>query len=737
MVAGEAFDLHYRDIMECIKALFGDPELSEHLILAPEQHYVDKDQTIRHYCDLYTGKWWWSTQKEIEKERPGATIIPVIISSDKTQVTLFRNKAAYPIYMTIGNIPKHIRRKVSNQTQVLIGYLPTTKLEHITSDASRRRTIANLYHASVQYILKPLEEAGATGVPIKSGAGSWHQCHPLYAIFSGDYQEQVLSTMCKYTECPKCDIDHKQMGEGAQAAFNLRDPNTVLDALESFDPENPGEFIQNCKEAKIKPIVNPFWKNLPYSDPFQAICPDLLHQVFQGLVKYLVAWLTKAYGATELDARCRRLPPNHHIRLFMKGITHLSHLSGKEHKQICSFLLGLVIDAPCQEGDASHKAKLLRTVVGALNFIYLAQYPCHTDATLQLLEEELQDFNSDRDVLIELGIREDFNIMKLHFFEHYRALIELFGPLDGVNTEYFERLHIDFVKEAYRATNHKDEYWQMVLWLERKEKILRHTKYINWLLHPHRQDNEKKKINCQPKPAWQLRMTKHPSIKSVSIETVIREYGAVHFREAFARFIITTQHTNITSAELEKRAEHITLPTRNLPVYHRIKFIDPSSSQILDSIHVQPKKICAHNREMPARFDTALINDGRGQKIGVKGYRVAQVRVVFTLPDRVKREFPPECQAALSQHLAYVEWFTNFPSKPELNHKLYKLKRSYIHGDRLVSIIPVRNIARSVHLFPKFGRVAQREWTWSTVLEKCSTFFVNSFSDPAMYVFVV
>ena len=297
--------------MECIKTLFGDPELAEHLILTPERHYVDEDQTIRHYCDLYTGKWWWSTQQEIEKESPGATIIPVIISSDKTQVTLFKNKAAYPIYMTIGNIPKHIRRKPSHQSQVLIGYLPTTKLEHITNDASRRRTIANLYHASVKYILKPLEEVGEAGRPMKTGAGSWHRCHPLYAIFSGDYQEQVLATMCKYTECPQCDIDHDKMGEGG--AFKLRDANTVLDALESFDPENPGEFVQKCKEAKIKPIVNPFWKDLPYSDPFQAISPDLLHQVFQGLVKYLVAWLTKAYGAAELDARCRRLPPNHHI----------------------------------------------------------------------------------------------------------------------------------------------------------------------------------------------------------------------------------------------------------------------------------------------------------------------------------------------------------------------------------------------------------------------------------------
>ena len=353
------------------------------------------------------------------------------------------------------------------------------------------------------------------------------------------------------------------------------------------------------------------------------------------------------------------------------------------------------------------------------------------------LKKHFKSFEENRDVLIDLGIREHFNIMKLHFFKHYRALIELFGPLDGINTEYFERLHIDFVKEAYRATNHKDEYWQMVLWLERKEKILRHTKYINWLLHPHPLENPKKSINCQPKSPWQPRMTKHPSVKSVSIDTLIQEYGAVHFREAFARFIVMTQYPNITSAELEKRAGDVYLPTRNLPVYHRIKFIDPSSSKILDSIHVQPKKIGAHNRQIPARFDTALINDGRGQRIGVKGYRVGQVRVVFTLPDHVIRQFAPVCQAALSQHLAYVEWFTNFPSKAESNHQLYKLKRSFTHGDRLVSIVPVRNIMRSTHLFPKFGPVAPRAWTWSNVLEDCSTFFVNSFSDPNMYVFVV
>jgi hypothetical protein len=65
-------------------------------------------------------------------------VIPVILSSDKTQLTLFRSKMAYPVYLTIGNIPKEIWRKPSRHAQILVAYIPTTKLEDITNQAGHR-----------------------------------------------------------------------------------------------------------------------------------------------------------------------------------------------------------------------------------------------------------------------------------------------------------------------------------------------------------------------------------------------------------------------------------------------------------------------------------------------------------------------------------------------------------------------------------------------------------------------
>jgi hypothetical protein len=103
-------------------------------------------------------------QEQLEKDTPGATIVPIIISSDKTQLTLFRNKSAYPLYMTIGNIRKEIRRKPSSRAYVLLAYLPTTRLEAETNQAARRRMLSNLYHACMSKILEPLREAGKSGV---------------------------------------------------------------------------------------------------------------------------------------------------------------------------------------------------------------------------------------------------------------------------------------------------------------------------------------------------------------------------------------------------------------------------------------------------------------------------------------------------------------------------------------------------------------------------------------------
>lgn len=124
--------------------------------------------------------------------------------------------------------------------------------------------------------------------------------------------------------------------------------------------------------------------------------------------------------------------------------------------------------------------------------------------------------------------------------------IRLFGTTDSFNTEATKCLHIDFAKEVYQATNHKDKFVQMTRWLERKEKVLCHANFMLWKSwHPTCVPSQ---VSACQEIYWhspnlpkslQLRMTCNPSQKYVSLEDVTSplHYNAQFFVPALTHFI--------------------------------------------------------------------------------------------------------------------------------------------------------------------------------------------------------
>ncbi|KAI0351066.1 hypothetical protein OH77DRAFT_1411790, partial [Trametes cingulata] len=767
IIGGECFEFFYRNIIDCVRALFSDPEFAGILVFRPERHYADEDHQVRVYFDMHTGEWWWSTQEQLDSERPGATIVPIIISSDKTQLTLFGSKTAYPVYMTIGNLPKHIRRKPSRGGQILLAYLPSTNLSHITNQAARRRALANLFHGCLTRVLAPLKDAGIAGINLISGDGTAHRGHPIFAMHIGDYPEQLLVTGCKKGECPKCPVDPEDIGEPCTQPGALRDLERVLVALGRFDEDDMPGFYRECRAAGIKPIPHPYWKDLPYVNIYRSITPDVLHQLYQGVVKHVLSWLKAAYGTEEIDARCRRLPPNHNVRLFVNGISKLQRVTGKEHEDICRVLLGLIVGLPLAGGVSP--IRLVRAVRAILDFLNLAQYPAHTPATLRLLHHALQRFHDNKSIFVDLGIRAHFKIPKLHSLAHYASSIRLFGTTDNYDTQYTERLHIDFAKDAYRATNFKDEFPQMTLWLERREKVLRHEAFIRWRLtildidRP-ASSSARTSTNLQPSSAlprpendisantvrsdlissntgpYRIHIAQYPSVKAVSFDHAASQYGATYLRDALARFIIHFRNPDLDHRQVERASAAIYFNFRTVPVFHKMKIALEDvqgfgvMEELRDVVHARPARKDTQGRPVPARFDTVLVNDGTGGETGVTGYRVGQVRMVFKLPRKSHSRLFPNLPEP-PEHLAYVEWFTAF-TQPDPAHGMYKVSRCRRarDGARLASVIEVRHIRRSCHLFPQFGPVAAREWSSSNVLDECSTFWVSPFTDRHMYM---
>jgi len=173
----------------------------------------------------------------------------------------------------------------------------------------------------------------------------------------------------------------------------------VLDALDQLGTP---EYASLCHKANIKPIQHPFWEDLPYVNIFRSITPDILHQLHQGVVKHLIGWLKNACGAFVIDKQVQRLPPNHSIQIFTKGISTLSRVSGTEHRQISSFLLSTLIDIQLPNGVSP--VPLIRATRAILDFLYLAQYPIHTSETLASLEAALNEFHENKHMFETLGI---------------------------------------------------------------------------------------------------------------------------------------------------------------------------------------------------------------------------------------------------------------------------------------------------------------------------------------------
>jgi len=326
-------------------------------------------------------------------------LAPVIIATDKTQLTQFSsNKSAYPIYMTLGNIPRAIRRKPSQQACFLLGYLSVDKI--LKDDLSSREVSSRaqrLFHDSLRFILAPLKKAGTEGIEIIGGDGSVRLVFPVLACYVADYPEQCLVTCSKYGTCPKCQARSDELAELKKSMARTQTwTMEIIDQAKASTQSNSA-FKTKCMEDGVGgSVFLPFWHGFPHCDIHHSITPDVLHQLYQGVFKHMVEWLGDLMAEEELDACIRSLPPCYGLRHFKNGWSSLGQVTGKDRKHMARVLLGCMIGKVPRGVIISYRS--------LLDFIYLAQYPSHDDSTLTYMDEALKKFHRHKEVLFNLGI---------------------------------------------------------------------------------------------------------------------------------------------------------------------------------------------------------------------------------------------------------------------------------------------------------------------------------------------
>ena len=127
---------------------------------------------------------------------------------------------------------------------------------------------------------------------------------------------------------------------------------------------------------------------------------------------HVLKWLKLTVGQTELDRCLIAQPKRVGSRTFSGGI---SQWSGCENRDLEQHIVGVIA------GDEHVTPCIMKAVHSLLDFIYKAQFPMHSNQSLQSMQADLQVFWDNVDAFRANGTcaLEHFNIPKLHALYHY------------------------------------------------------------------------------------------------------------------------------------------------------------------------------------------------------------------------------------------------------------------------------------------------------------------------------
>jgi len=139
--------------------------------------------------------------------------------SDKTNLTNSLGElTAWPVYLTIGNLPSARRNSPGSIAVLLLALLPIMlKLSKSSKANHRQRKInADTLQDVFELIIVPLQGMAHSGVPIDCADGKVRLCFPILSAWIVEHMEIVALHPLKSNACPKCKMPTHELGTTAK-----------------------------------------------------------------------------------------------------------------------------------------------------------------------------------------------------------------------------------------------------------------------------------------------------------------------------------------------------------------------------------------------------------------------------------------------------------------------------------------------------------------------------------------
>lgn len=151
---GIEYTLHYRPIIQTIKALLLQPGLTTRFAIKYRANMeFDDGEILQKYGEQFESDWW----KEEEKNIPmNNRLLSIILYADSTTCDHLGKSSEHPIYLSLGNIENWRRNKPD--AKVLLGYLPKLKAKdiHTRNSATFRKLQRQIFQQCLRILLTPI-----------------------------------------------------------------------------------------------------------------------------------------------------------------------------------------------------------------------------------------------------------------------------------------------------------------------------------------------------------------------------------------------------------------------------------------------------------------------------------------------------------------------------------------------------------------------------------------------------